>query len=197
MWHGGTFELLQTSVSEGKDGNPVIQGGVFLALNFGISNSKSSSVQLVGSLISHLTGSNFFNRSMFLSNLSIVSPDLDILGLRGSALDARNGRGRQIRSGEEMNGEETDNYKGLTEQIKRFYTSAPRDFTIIDRSRRNSVVIARDGFNKLYMFCPSLSHQSCGMYSFICVEQSTMLKPVISSPGDVWTGRQHLHNPKH
>lgn len=34
MWHGGTIELLQTTVSEGEDGNPLIQGGVSLAFNF-------------------------------------------------------------------------------------------------------------------------------------------------------------------
>lgn len=34
MWHGGTVELLQTSVSQGEDGAAVIQGGVSLALRF-------------------------------------------------------------------------------------------------------------------------------------------------------------------
>ena len=33
MWHGGTVELLHTSVSKGDEGEPVIQGGVSLALN--------------------------------------------------------------------------------------------------------------------------------------------------------------------
>ncbi|GMI79248.1 NDH-dependent cyclic electron flow 5 [Hibiscus trionum] len=33
MWHGGTVELLHTSVSEGDEGEAVIQGGVSLALN--------------------------------------------------------------------------------------------------------------------------------------------------------------------
>lgn len=34
MWHGTTQEVLQTLVSEGEDGSPVIQGGVSLAVNF-------------------------------------------------------------------------------------------------------------------------------------------------------------------
>ncbi|KAJ9131915.1 hypothetical protein P3X46_034817 [Hevea brasiliensis] len=282
MWHGGTVELLQTTVSKGEDGNPVIQGGVSLAFNFGsdcetswspstwavhairgspqdsiqvelistdaedmveirhimnleedtlsskvtVSNSNSSSIQLMGSLISHLTvstpeatyacgleGSNFFNRPMFLSNLSIVPPDLgpesrdgsgkprDIVRLKGSGWGARNQKNsdkrniRQIESEEEMEGEESDSYKHLTEEMSRIYTNAPRDFTIIDRGRRNSVVIARDGFEELYMFSPGSIHESFGMYSFICVGQSAMLKPVILRPGDVWTGGQHLHNP--
>jgi hypothetical protein len=33
MWHGGTIELLHTSVSKGENGGAVIQGGVSLALD--------------------------------------------------------------------------------------------------------------------------------------------------------------------
>lgn len=33
MWHGGTMELLHTTVSEGQNGSPVIEGGVSLACN--------------------------------------------------------------------------------------------------------------------------------------------------------------------
>ena len=38
-------------------------------------------------------------------------------------------RGRER---EEMEGEENNNYKHLTEKMSRIYTSAPRNFTIID-----------------------------------------------------------------
>jgi len=34
MWHGGKVELLHTAVSEGEDGDPIIQGGVSLNFNF-------------------------------------------------------------------------------------------------------------------------------------------------------------------
>jgi hypothetical protein len=34
MWHGGTVELLQTSVLEGEDGSAAIRGGVSPAFNF-------------------------------------------------------------------------------------------------------------------------------------------------------------------
>lgn len=34
MWHGGKVELLHTSVSEGENGDPLIQGGVSLNFNF-------------------------------------------------------------------------------------------------------------------------------------------------------------------
>lgn len=34
MWHGGKVELLHTSVSEGDNGDPLIQGGVSLNFNF-------------------------------------------------------------------------------------------------------------------------------------------------------------------
>lgn len=129
-----------------------------------VSNSKSWSIQLMGSLLSHLTvsspeatyaygleGSNIFDRPMFLSNLSIVPPDSDqesadsfgklrdIMRLKGSSWGARNQKdfdkrnSGQIESEEEMECEETDNYKHLTGRMSRIYTSAPRDFTIIDR----------------------------------------------------------------
>ncbi|KDP39711.1 hypothetical protein JCGZ_02731 [Jatropha curcas] len=284
MWHGGTVELLQTSVSEGEDGSPVIQGGVSLAFNFGsdnetswspsswalhsvrgtpqdsfqvelintdaedmidlryimsltedtlssqlvVSNRKSSSIQFMGSLISNLTvstpeatyaygleASNFFNRPILLSNFSIVPPELskerqygfgrprDNAGLKDffsgwGTKNKKSGEGKDgqiIENEEEMEGEETDNYKNLTEKMSRIYTSAPRDFTIIDRGRRNSVVIGRNGFDELYMFSPGSNNDSYGMYSYICVGSSAMLKPIILSPGEVWTGGQHLHNP--
>ncbi|XVF57331.1 hypothetical protein PTKIN_Ptkin06aG0196500 [Pterospermum kingtungense] len=41
MWHGGTVELLHTSVSEGDDGEALIQGGVSLALNCDGDNEAS------------------------------------------------------------------------------------------------------------------------------------------------------------
>ncbi|WCJ43661.1 NDH-dependent cyclic electron flow 5 [Euphorbia peplus] len=285
MWHGGTMELLQTSVSAGVDGSPVIQGGVSLAFRFGnddeipwsptswsvhsitgtpqesikveliskhpedrvevrhiitlhedtlssefiVRNSEFSSIQLMGSIISHLTvstpeatyaygleGSNIFEMPMFLSEFSIIPPDsesgrsrhvphrlTDDVGLRAffPGWDPRNeknietSKDRQIESGEEIDNEETDNYKDLTDLMSTIYTCAPRDFTIIDRGRRNSISVLRNGFDELYIFSPGSSHEMYGMYSYVCVGQSALLQPIILSPGDVWTGEQHLHNP--
>lgn len=35
MWHGGSLELLHSSVSEDKNGDVVVQGGVSVALDYG------------------------------------------------------------------------------------------------------------------------------------------------------------------
>ncbi|KAJ6349451.1 hypothetical protein OIU77_006933 [Salix suchowensis] len=130
-----------------------------------VSNLKSSSIQMRGGIISHLTvstpeatfaygleGSDFFNRPVFLSNFGIVPPGLsqnrgfgsgqmwENLGLKGffTGWDARNQKNGDegkdsLTESEEMEGEENENYKNLTEAMSRIYTSAPRDFTIIDR----------------------------------------------------------------
>ncbi|KAK9290724.1 hypothetical protein L1049_008898 [Liquidambar formosana] len=284
MWHGGTLEVLHTSVSEGENGGAVIQGGVSLAFNcatdggvswspstwalhdvrgspqesiqvelicsdsedmvelkyivtlqqdilsseFVISNSKSSSLQLIGSVISHLTvstpdatyavgleGSDFSSSPPFMSNFGIIPPDLgqtkklgssqlwDQMALRRflSGWNAINQNSddeaetSQRKRDEEMEGEENDNYKHLTEEMSRIYTSAPRYFTVIDRGRRNSVVVGRDGFNELYIFSPGSTHEHYSKYAYICVGQSAMLKPIILGPEDIWQGGQHLHNP--
>lgn len=63
------------------------------------------------------------------------------------------------------------------------------------QGRRNSVAVLRNGFDEMYMFSPGSSHEMYGMYSYVCVGQSALLKPVILSPGQVWMGEQHLHNP--
>ncbi|XVF06225.1 hypothetical protein REPUB_Repub06bG0029200 [Reevesia pubescens] len=284
MWHGGSVELLHTSVSEGDEGEAVIQGGVSLALNCEgdnevswspsywdlhnirgnskdsikvelisrdsenmvetrhivtlqedvlsseilVSNSKSSPLQWTGSIMSHLTvsspeatyalgleGSNFLSIPPFLSNFGIIPPDFDQendsyigqlwsqmgfkrlfsgLGQRNLKNDTEAER-NQRESLEEMEGEEEDGYKQLNEEMSRIYTSAPRFFTVIDRGRRNSVVVGRDGFDEVYMFSPGSSHEIYGEYAYICIGQSAMLKPIILGPGEVWRGCQYLHNP--
>ncbi|KAJ0078730.1 hypothetical protein Patl1_22947 [Pistacia atlantica] len=282
MWHGGTMELLHTIVSEGEDGDALIQGGVSLAFFCGgsddevpwspcnwslldirgnsqdsiqvelisrdradmvevryivtldesvlsselvVSNSKSSSLQLTGCFLSHLTvstpdatyalgleGSDFIKKSPFSSNYVIVPPDISqenkfsISQLWSqmkflSGLGARNEQtadeadSTSTESEEEMEGEEDDNYKQLTEQMSRIYTSAPTNLTVIDRGRRNSVVAGRHGLHELYMFSPGSRHEFYGKYAYICVGASAMLKPIILGPGDVWKGGQQLHNP--
>ncbi|GAB4851459.1 hypothetical protein Ancab_030861 [Ancistrocladus abbreviatus] len=287
MWHGGTEEVLHTSVSEREDGDAVIQGGVSLALacrseeggfswspttwalhdvrgssqdsiqveiisrdpenmmevkynisihentlksEITVSNSRSSPVQLVGSVISHLTvstpdgtyavgleGSNFFNGPPLRSEFSILPPEFGqgertganafqlpwLNGLLPAAWGARDiivndtneAESGERETGAEMEGEEKSDYKHLTEKMSRIYTSAPRNFTIIDRGRRNSVVVGRKGFNELYMYSPGSSYEWYGKYAYICVGQSAVLKPIILGPANVWRGEQQLHNP--
>ncbi|KAG5555452.1 hypothetical protein RHGRI_006190 [Rhododendron griersonianum] len=187
------------------------------------SNSKSSPLRLLGSIVSHLTvstpdatyalgleRSNFHSRPPFLSNFSIIPPesgrtkDFNLwnpftveelsstwgAGKQNNAVDTKS-RERE----EDPEGEEDDNNKQLTEKMSRVYTSAPRDFIILDRGRRNSVVVQREGFNELYMFSPGSAHEWYGKYAYICVGQSALLKPIILGPKSVWRGTQHLHNP--
>ncbi|KAM0980346.1 hypothetical protein PS2_013330 [Malus domestica] len=288
MWHGGTVELLQSSVSESEENGVssaaaaiAIQGGVSLAFDCSsevgqqvpwsptnwalhqitgnpqdhiqvelistdsedmieikyiitlkqdvliseivVSNSTSSSLQLTGSILSHLTvsspdatyaigleRSDFFTRLPILSSFGIIPPDF---GMKNEAQISKlwqqmagwgpnnQNDGKQADTNqrgnneEEMEGEEDDNYKHLREQMSRIYTSAPTDFTIIDRGRRNSVVVGRDGFDELYMFSPGSSHEDYGKYAYICVGQSAVLKPIIVHPNESWRGGQRLYNP--
>ncbi|ONH94193.1 hypothetical protein PRUPE_7G003600 [Prunus persica] len=294
MWHGGTVELLQASVSESEEKNEgaaaaagvAIQGGVSLAFDcvsedeqvswsptnwalhdirgnpqqeiqvqlistdsedkveikyvitlkedvlvseLVVSNSKSSSLQLTGSILSHLTvsspdatyavgleRSDFFSRLPILSSFGIIPPDfglknesqisklwqqmaqktfMPVWGPKTQNDDGNEAERNQRENEEEMEGEEDDNYKHLRDQMSRIYTSAPTDFTIIDRGRRNSVIVGRDGFDELYMFSPGSSHEDYGKYSYICVGQSAVLKPVIVGPNESWRGGQRLYNP--
>ncbi|KAK4490651.1 hypothetical protein RD792_001342 [Penstemon davidsonii] len=259
MWHGGTMELLHTSVdSRGELNEVVIQGGLSLSLSFGcenidaaegvlwspnewtlhqvkgtpqesiqlqlickeeginvnakvkhiitlgkdlltseviVSNSSTcSSFRLTGSVLSHLAvstpdatyaiglqGSDYFIRPPFDGDFSIIPPDFD---------------DKKIRT-EPLEGEEDDNYKHLTEKLSMIYTSAPRNFTIIDRGRRNSVSLRRDGFNELYMLSPGSEHEWYGKYSYICVGHAALLEPIIVDPQSQWRGRLQLFNPNY
>ncbi|XP_050244862.1 protein NDH-DEPENDENT CYCLIC ELECTRON FLOW 5 [Quercus robur] len=162
-----------------------------------------------------LEGSDFFNRSPLLTNFALVPPDfgqknefglgqfLGQMTLKGlsSGWGARNqntaddAESSPRESEEEMEGEEDDNYKHLKQQMSRIYTSAPRYFTIIDRGKRNSVGVGREGFDELYMFSPGSRHEYYSTYSYVCVGQSALLKPIILGPEEEWRGLQHLHNP--
>ncbi|XVE89784.1 hypothetical protein DITRI_Ditri20bG0022700 [Diplodiscus trichospermus] len=241
MWHGGTVELLHTSVSEGEEGEAMIQGGVSLALkcegddevswspcNWELHDIRGDSrdsikVELISSdseilvetrqivtlqedvLISEILVSNSKPSPLqYLDqeNDSYIGQIWSQMGLKRffNGLGQRNERNaseaeRKQRESEEMEGEEDDGYKQLNEQMSRIYTSAPRSFTVIDRGRRNSVVVGRDGFDEVYMFSPGSSHEIYGEYAYICIGQSAMLKPIILGPGEVWRGCQHLHNP--
>lgn len=185
-----------------------------------VTNSKSSSVRLMGSVVNHLAvstpeatyalgleRSNFFTRPPVLSNFSIIPPPPGFSKRKnsgsGSLWELLSGWGSRNQkfddesreSQEELEGEEDDNNKQLTEEMSRIYTSAPRNFTVIDRGRRNSVVVEREGFNELYIFSPGSTHKWYGKYAYICIGHSALLEPITLAPESEWRAAQHLHNP--
>ncbi|KAL3534088.1 hypothetical protein ACH5RR_002549 [Cinchona calisaya] len=280
MWHGGTMELLHTSVSEGEDGEALIHGGVSLDLRCDLNgnlwtpkswdlrgvngspqefiqvelisqsvdrnvevkhiitlkedvlsseivvcNSTDSSLHFTGAFISHLTvstpeatyamglqGSDFYCRPPVLTDFSLIHPSfgktssrkagglmafMEQFSLWGGRHHKDDEPSDQMteETAEVLVGEEDDDYKNLAEEISRIYTSAPRDFTVLDRGRRNSVLIGRNGFKELYMFSPGSSHEWYGKYSYICVGQAALLQPVTLGSQSEWRGKQRLCNP--
>lgn len=118
-----------------------------------ITNSKSSPIQLSGTLLSHLTvssaeatfavgleGSDFFTTSPFLSSFGIIPSDFGLrkgvdfsqLWNQVSLWSSRNTQS-ESEYDKDIKGEENDNYKQLGEEMSLLYTNAPRNFTIIDR----------------------------------------------------------------
>ncbi|XP_073142135.1 protein NDH-DEPENDENT CYCLIC ELECTRON FLOW 5 [Henckelia pumila] len=91
--------------------------------------------------------------------------------------------------------EEEDDYKHLAMKISRIYTNAPRNFTIIDRGRRNSVMLEREGFKEVYVFSPGSGHELYSKYSYVCVGNSALLEPIILEAGSEWRGGLSLLNP--
>ncbi|KAK9671681.1 hypothetical protein RND81_12G047600 [Saponaria officinalis] len=178
-----------------------------------ISTINCSQLKLKGSILNHLNvstpeatyaigleGSNFFDREPLNSNFCIIPPDTpkakkadprQLLPLT-KLFSAKNDDGELT---VEMDGEENDNYKHLTDKMSRIYKFAPRNFTIIDRGRRNSVNVGRKGFEEVYLYSPGSTHESYGKYSYICVGQLALLKPVSLRSDQIWTGGQLLHNP--
>ncbi|XP_021738264.1 protein NDH-DEPENDENT CYCLIC ELECTRON FLOW 5-like [Chenopodium quinoa] len=179
-------------------------------------NSRSSQLELTGSILSHLTvsspdatyafgleGSNYVNKLPPISDFFIMPPNLaknkktspsqswplsSLKELFGAKTD-------DTEINEQTEGEEEDNYKHLSGKMSRIYTCAPRNFTIIDRGKRNSVNVGRRGFGELYMYSPGSSHELYGKYAYLCVGQSALLKPITLGPEQSWKGEQRLHNP--
>lgn len=290
MWHGGTVELLHTTVSNGEDGGTLIHGGVSLSFSsfdiHGNSNlspaldswvlrkvtgnpqesiqvhltskdvqgsmevehiltlkgdlmsseiiirnlSASSSLRVVGSIMSHLTvstpeatficgleGSDFFTTPPALTDFSLIHPSFGInkqssltnsdpgafpelfshWSLRNETHNLDGDTKNTMKDAEKMLQveEEDDDYKNLAQEMSRIYTTAPRSFTIMDRGRRNSLILGRDGFDELYMFSPGSSHDWYGKYAYICVGQAALLQPIILESNTEWRGAQHLFNP--
>lgn len=125
-----------------------------------ITNSKTTNVRLTGSVLSHLAvstpeatfalgleRSNFFIRPPVFSKFTIIPPDFDKRKKSGSGkiwqlFSSWGSRNPEIANDadsmgsegeEELEGEEDDNNKQLTEKMSRIYTSAPTNFTILDR----------------------------------------------------------------
>ncbi|XP_030463810.2 protein NDH-DEPENDENT CYCLIC ELECTRON FLOW 5 [Syzygium oleosum] len=185
-----------------------------LSTEMEVSNSGTTTVELRGSILSHLNvstpdatyavgleGSDFFRRPPFSSSFRIVPPEFDQKSKLGLGKLWEKFKPQGFASGndygmeDEMEGEEDDNYKRLTDEMSLIYTSAPTNLTIIDRGRRNSVVVGKDGYDELYLYSPGSQHEHYSKYAYICVGQSALLKPVVIGPGEVWIGGQHLHNP--
>ncbi|KAK3405232.1 protein NDH-DEPENDENT CYCLIC ELECTRON FLOW 5 [Eucalyptus grandis] len=185
-----------------------------LSTEMEVSNTGTAPVQLRGSILSHLNvstpdatyaigleGSDFFKRPPFPSSFRIFPPEVDLKGESGLGKLWEKFNPRGFASGndygmeDETEGEEDDSYKRLTDEMSIIYTSAPTNLTIIDRGRRNSVVVGREGYNELYLYSPGSRHEHYSKYAYICVGQSALLKPVVICPGEVWRGGQHLHNP--
>ncbi|XP_047092705.1 protein NDH-DEPENDENT CYCLIC ELECTRON FLOW 5-like [Lolium rigidum] len=171
--------------------------------------SSSSAVALSGAVSNHLRvstpdatyavglqGSDYRSREPILSEFSILLPDSARLQQPHWAK-----RVDMFLSGEgaaavaqEPDGEEDDDFKHLTAEMCRIYSHAPRDFTVIDRGRRNSVCLSRRGFEELYVFSPGSKHEWYGKYAYVCVGPA-MLKPVVLAPGATWQGAQCIRNP--
>ncbi|CAJ2637378.1 unnamed protein product [Trifolium pratense] len=181
-----------------------------------ISNSNSLPLHMTGSILTHVTvsspeatyaigleRSNYYSRLPFESKF-ILSP-LDSSEEKGFGKIWKSSV-RQLFPGleadgsqsddEDMNGEEMDTYKQLKERISLVYTNAPRSFTLIDRGRRNSILVGRNGFDESYLYSPgSAGIENYSKYGYICVGQAAVLQPIVLKPEDVWKGGQYLHNP--
>ncbi|KAK4413106.1 protein NDH-DEPENDENT CYCLIC ELECTRON FLOW 5 [Sesamum alatum] len=190
-----------------------------------VSNSSTASLHLMGSVTCHLAvstpdatyavgleGSDFFIRPPFVADFNIIPREFTkrsnqdprkfwALNKLFSKSDARKWNVeddaeslmRDVK--EDLEGEEQDNYKHLTQKLSRIYTCAPRDFTIIDRGRRNSVTVRRNGFKELYMFSPGSEHEWYDKYSYICIGHAALLEPLILNAQSEWRGGLQLWNP--
>lgn len=184
-----------------------------------ISNSNSFPLQMTGSILSHLTvstpeatyaigleRSNYYSRPPIESEFILSPPNTSEEKGFGKIWKSSvkqflpswgtNNQDNEAEDSEDMSGEEMDTYKQLKERISLVYTNAPRSFTLIDRGRRNSVLVGRNGFDETYLFSPGSSGiESYSKYAYICVGQAAVLQPIVLSPQDVWKGGAYLHNP--
>lgn len=166
--------------------------GDTLSIELCVANKGVSPVSIKGcSLVSYLTvstpeatyavgleGSDFVEKTPFLPRFGLV---------QGEEEEEEGKYG--------LSGEEESNYKQLSEEMSRIYTLAPSSFTIIDRGRRNSVVVGREGFEEVYMYSPGSKLESYTKSAYVCIGPSSLMNPISLDPGCVWRGVLHLHNP--
>ncbi|RLN40816.1 protein NDH-DEPENDENT CYCLIC ELECTRON FLOW 5 [Panicum miliaceum] len=178
-----------------------------MALSCGVSNhlrvSTPDATYALG-----LQGSDYRSVEPALSEFSIIPPDYRAAARQPAAAGSArhrwanrgfdmilSGGGRDSGAADDQpDGEEDDDYKHMRDAMCRVYSHAPRDFTIIDRGRRNSVRLHRRGFEELYVFSPGSQYQWYGKYAYVVVGPA-MLEPVVLGPGDTWQGAQYLRNP--
>nr|GMC93837.1 protein NDH-DEPENDENT CYCLIC ELECTRON FLOW 5 [Ipomoea batatas] len=188
-----------------------------------IFNHNTLPLRMSGSVLGHLTvstpeatyavglqHSDFINRPPFSTDYGIIPPGFgkrknqtsnnfwDPAGIVGIFSRSRTRNAAEKAEGEsedEIEGEETDNYKCLTDEMSKIYRHAPRDITIIDRGRRNSVIVGREGFKEVYMLSPGSRHDSYGKYAYICIGQAAVLEPIVVESQGEWRGVHRLHNP--
>ncbi|XP_066320822.1 protein NDH-DEPENDENT CYCLIC ELECTRON FLOW 5-like isoform X2 [Miscanthus floridulus] len=189
-----------------------------LATELAVTNGASSPMALTCAVPSHLRvstpdatyalgllGSDYRSVEPALSVFSVIPPDYGAVQQSAAGTTARHrwanrgldmilsgGQGRG--AADEPDGEEDDDYKHMTDAMCRVYSNAPKEFTIIDRGRRNSVSLHRKGFEELYVFSPGSQYQWYGKYAYVVVGPA-MLEPVMLGPGDTWQGAQYLRNP--
>ncbi|XP_066320077.1 protein NDH-DEPENDENT CYCLIC ELECTRON FLOW 5-like [Miscanthus floridulus] len=189
-----------------------------LATELAVTNGASSPMALTCAVPSHLRvstpdatyalgllGSDYRSVEPALSEFSVIPPDYEAVQQSAAGTTARHrwanrgldmilsgGQGRG--AADEPDGEEDDDYKHMTDAMCRVYSNAPKEFTIIDRGRRNSVSLHRKGFEELYVFSPGSQYQWYGKYAYVVVGPA-MLEPVMLGPGDTWQGAQYLRNP--
>ncbi|RCV40905.1 hypothetical protein SETIT_9G092700v2 [Setaria italica] len=176
-----------------------------MALSCGVSNhlrvSTPDATYALG-----LQGSDYRTVEPALSEFSIIPPDYQAAARQPAARHHRwanrgfdmilsGGRDRGGAADDDQpDGEEDDDYKHLTDAVCRVYSHAPREFTIMDRGRRNSVRLHRSGFEELYVFSPGSQYQWYGKYAYVVVGPA-MLEPVVLGAGETWQGAQYLRNP--
>ncbi|CAE5960225.1 unnamed protein product [Arabidopsis arenosa] len=162
-----------------------------LSIELFVTNKGSSPIRLEGcSLVSYLTvstpeatyavgleGSYFVETTPFLPRFRVVQGEDEEEKTTG------------------FGGEEESNYKQLNEEMSRIYTFAPKSFTVIDRGRRNSVIVGREGFEEVYMYSPGSRLESYTKSAYVCIGPSSLLNPISLEPACVWRGVLHLHNP--
>ncbi|KAI4319684.1 hypothetical protein MLD38_033255 [Melastoma candidum] len=105
------------------------------------------------------------------------------------------GNGKEEDMWEHVEGTETANYKHLTDDMSLIYNRAPRNFTIIDRGRRHSLILGRHSFDRYYIYSPGSRHEEYGNYAYVSVGPMAQLKPITIGPKQIWKGGQHLSYP--